>query len=54
VYAREPVRRGWERSRDGRERAIATVAVPALMALTDAAKMAGYIAGLAGRARRPR
>lgn len=54
VYAREPVRRGWARSRDGGERAIATLAVPALMAFTDAAKMAGYVAGLAGRTRRPR
>ena len=32
-----------------RERAIATVAVPALMAFTDVAKMAGYAAGLADR-----
>lgn len=51
AYAREPVRRGWARSRDGRERAIAAVAVPALMAFTDAAKMAGYATGFADRAR---
>ena len=35
-----------------RERAMATVAVPALIAFTDTAKMAGYAAGLADRARR--
>jgi hypothetical protein len=51
AYARTPVRRGWARARDGRERAVATVAVPALMALTDIAKMAGYAAGLADRTR---
>jgi hypothetical protein len=49
AYARTPVRRGWARGRDRRERAIATVAVPALMAFTDAAKMAGYAAGLGDR-----
>jgi glycosyltransferase involved in cell wall biosynthesis len=49
AYARAPVRRGWARARDGRERALATVAVPALMAYTDAAKIAGYAAGLADR-----
>ncbi len=54
AYASTPVRRGWARARNPRERAIATVAVPALMAFTDAAKMAGYAAGLAGRVRRPR
>jgi glycosyltransferase involved in cell wall biosynthesis len=53
AYARTPVRRGWARARTPRERAFATVAVPALMAFTDAAKMAGYAAGLAER-RRPR
>jgi hypothetical protein len=51
AYARTPVRRGWARARDPRERALATVAVPALMAFTDAAKMAGYAAGLADRMR---
>ena len=54
AYAREPVRRGWARTDGPSGRAIATVAVPALMALTDAAKMAGYAVGLAGRVRRPR
>ena len=49
AYTRTPVRRGWARARNTPERAIATVAVPALMAFTDAAKMAGYAAGLADR-----
>ena len=49
AYARTPVRRGRARARDRRERAIATIAVPALMAFTDAAKMAGYAAGLGDR-----
>ncbi|HET6714520.1 MAG TPA: glycosyltransferase [Actinomycetota bacterium] len=49
AYARTPVRRGWARARDARERAITTVAVPGLMAFTDVAKMAGYAAGLADR-----
>jgi hypothetical protein len=49
AYAHAPVRRGWARAGDRRERAIATLTVPALMAFTDAAKMAGYAAGLADR-----
>lgn len=56
AYARAPVRRGWALTsspRGPRDRAIATLAVPALMAFTDAAKMAGYAAGLADRVRRP-
>ena len=44
-----PCDAGGRRARDPRERAIATVAVPALMAFTDAAKMAGYAAGLSDR-----
>jgi hypothetical protein len=48
------MRRGWARSTDGRERALSTVAVPVLMAFTDTAKIAGYAAGLADRARRSR
>ena len=51
AYARTPVRRGWARALDGRERAITALAVPALMAFTDAAKLAGYAAGLADRLR---
>ena len=59
AYAGTPVRRGWALARDARgprgarEDVIATLAVPALMAYTDAAKMAGYAAGLADRVRRP-
>lgn len=49
AYAAGPVRRGWARTSGGRERAIATAAVPALMAFVDAAKMAGYASGLADR-----
>ena len=52
AYAHKPVRRGRARARDRRERAIATIAVPALMAFTDVAKMAGYAAGLGDRVRR--
>lgn len=53
AYARIPVRRGRARARGRRERAIATVGVPALMAFTDAAKMAGYAAGLRDRLTAP-
>jgi glycosyltransferase involved in cell wall biosynthesis len=51
VHATTPVRRAWRRMTDRRERAIATVVVPALMAWIDTAKMAGYAAGLADRSR---
>jgi hypothetical protein len=50
AYARTPVRRARLRLDDPRERALATVVVPALMAWIDSAKMAGYAAGLADRA----
>ena len=50
-YASTPVRRAWRRMPDTRERAIATVVVPALMGWIDTAKMAGYAAGLADRSR---
>jgi glycosyltransferase involved in cell wall biosynthesis len=49
AYARGPVARGWVRARTPAERVAATLAVPALMAWIDAAKMAGYAAGLADR-----
>jgi glycosyltransferase involved in cell wall biosynthesis len=52
AYVRTPLRRAWARLDDPRDRAKAAVAVPALMAFIDAAKMAGYAAGLADRARR--
>ena len=51
AYARTPIRRGWRRLHDPGHRAAATVLVPALMAWIDTAKMAGYAAGLADRAR---
>jgi glycosyltransferase involved in cell wall biosynthesis len=52
AYAREPIRRAWRRIPDPRERAMATVVVPALMGLIDTAKMAGYAVGLVDRGRR--
>jgi glycosyltransferase involved in cell wall biosynthesis len=51
AYARTPLRRAWRRLGDPRERALATLAVPALMAFIDTAKMAGYAAGLASTRR---
>jgi glycosyltransferase involved in cell wall biosynthesis len=51
AYARDPVRRAWRRIPDPADRAIATVAVPALMVWIDAAKMAGYAAGRIDRYR---
>ena len=47
AYARTPVSRAHARLTDPRDRAIATVAVPALLAFTDIAKMCGYALGLA-------
>jgi hypothetical protein len=51
AYARGPVRRAWRRMPDARERAAATVVVPALMGWIDSAKLAGYAAGLVDRGR---
>jgi glycosyltransferase involved in cell wall biosynthesis len=51
AYAREPVRRAVRRLDGSGERAVALAAVPALMAFVDAAKMAGYAAGLLVRVR---
>jgi Glycosyl transferase family group 2 len=51
AYAVTPVRRAWRRFPEPRERAAATLAVPALMAFLDAAKLAGYSAGLIRRLR---
>jgi glycosyltransferase involved in cell wall biosynthesis len=48
-YARTPVARAHARLTDPRDRAIATVVVPALLAFTDVAKMRGYVLGLADR-----
>jgi len=52
MYASSPLRRVASRFEDPTERALALGAVPLLMALIDAAKMAGYLAGLRSRARR--
>jgi glycosyltransferase involved in cell wall biosynthesis len=49
AYAAGPVRRARRLLPPGRSRPAATVAVPALMAVTDAAKMAGYLWGLVRR-----
>jgi hypothetical protein len=49
AYARTPVTRARARLADRRERAIATIAVPALLAFTDVAKMWGYTLGLFDR-----
>ncbi len=52
AYATKPILRALRRFEDAGERAAAVVAVPTLMAFTDAAKMTGYVAGLLARARR--
>ena len=49
AYAATPLRRAAQRFEDPAERAKAMVAVPALMAFVDVAKMAGYLAGLPRR-----
>jgi glycosyltransferase involved in cell wall biosynthesis len=49
AYARTPVVRARARVATSRDRAIATIAVPALLAFTDVAKMCGYALGLADR-----
>lgn len=52
AYAARPVRRAFRLLPRPRQRAAAAVAVPALMAVTDLAKMTGYLGGLARRRRR--
>ncbi len=49
AYARTPVARARSRLTAPRDRAIATLAVPAVLAFTDVAKMCGYALGLADR-----
>jgi hypothetical protein len=49
AYAAGPVRRARRRMPPGRERLAAAVAVPALMAVSDLAKMTGYLRGLRRR-----
>lgn len=50
AYAARPVRRAWRLLPAGPGRLAAAAAVPALMAVTDLAKMAGYLRGLPRRA----
>ena len=52
AYAYRPISRALRRIPGVPEKAVAALAVPALMAFTDAAKMCGYLAGLPRR-RRP-
>jgi len=52
LYAARPVRRAWRRMPSPGRRLAALGAVPGLMAVTDLAKMAGYLRGIGGRARR--
>jgi glycosyltransferase involved in cell wall biosynthesis len=49
AYARIPIRRARARLSTQRDRSIATLVVPALLAFTDAAKMSGYALGVADR-----
>jgi glycosyltransferase involved in cell wall biosynthesis len=49
AYAARPVCRAWTLLPPGRSRVAAAVVVPALMAVTDVAKMAGYLRGRADR-----
>ncbi len=49
AYARTPVVRARSRVTTPRDRALATLAVPALLAYTDVAKMTGYALGLVDR-----
>src|SRR6266571_6653659 len=54
AYAARPVMRAARLLQEPTQRAAAPVVVPAVMALTDGAKMAGYLSGLAERRRRAR
>jgi glycosyltransferase involved in cell wall biosynthesis len=49
AYAARPISRAARASRTYRERAAAVLAVPAIMAFLDMAKMAGYLAGAVRR-----
>jgi glycosyltransferase involved in cell wall biosynthesis len=51
MYAARPIRRAWRMIDDPRSWAAVLFAVPAMMAFTDVAKMAGYVAGLSERFR---
>jgi glycosyltransferase involved in cell wall biosynthesis len=50
-YAYKPLHRAFARIPGVPEKAAAALAVPALMGITDVAKMCGYVAGLTRRAR---
>jgi hypothetical protein len=52
AYAYRPISRALRRVPGIPEKTAAALAVPALMALIDAAKMCGYLAGLPRRRRR--
>ena len=54
AYARTPLRRAWRRASGPGARAGAGIGVPLMMAYIDAAKMWGYVRGLARRSRLPR
>jgi hypothetical protein len=49
AYARRPIRRARARMPEPRDRALAPIAVTALLAFTDLAKMWGYALGLVDR-----
>ena len=49
AYARTPMTRAHARLTEPRDRVIATLAVPVLLAFTDVAKMWGYVLGLTDR-----
>jgi glycosyltransferase involved in cell wall biosynthesis len=49
LYASRPVRRAFRLLPPGRRRAAAVMAVPALMAVSDLAKMTGFVRGLSRR-----
>jgi glycosyltransferase involved in cell wall biosynthesis len=51
AYAARPVRRIVRRAPTPRERAAGAIVVPGVLAFLDAAKMAGYVAGLVARRR---
>ena len=52
AYAARPIRRAMRRLPPGPERGAAVAVLPAIMAFTDLAKMAGYVRGLLERGRR--
>ena len=49
AYAFRPMQRAFQRIPGVPEKAASALAVPSLMAFTDAAKMCGYVAGLTSR-----